>query len=651
MKKSSLRRLITIALAVLGTAMIGLAILATRLGIDHNNVWGPRRLSLLVIGLILLILSALLMSYERVSACLDNWNERIVRFLAHLKSVVLDSSIVRFFVRYISRFTTRFRAAIYAIPFVKFLVEKFRDRIPRIARSFRNSPVIQYLSASKERKAKIASWSLFAVIVLTYVWLVSVGRWTDWPGTTDYYEMLANAIHHGQAHLMIDPDPRLLELPDPYDYEARNDIPIPWDAVLYDGKFYLYWGPAPGLILAGLRLFIPMEIGDEYLVFGFVTGFLFFSVHLVLAIWRDLFQDSPWWIVIPGVLVTGLGNPIPWLLTRPAVYEVAISSGQFFLVAGIYWAFTALRSAKPVKWKLALAGISWAFAMGSRINLAIAIVFMMGMVWLRIYRKTLKARSIPTDIWASMALMAPLVLGAIGLGWYNYVRFGSVVEFGFRYALTGENFHLRYSLIWSSPYIIHNLNNFLLNPFRFLPVFPFVKPIWGRYNIWPLGVWAPEPYRVEQVTGILITTPYILFAIIPILFLLRKYFGGRSAQSSLGGDHRTIAIDASEKWLITALIGAVVLELAPLLIFFYITMRYLADFIPTLVLLSTIGSYQVYRLTSKHATKRKAFLTVLILAALISALLGFLLSVTGYDARFENLNPELFEKIERLLAW
>ena len=99
MKKSSLRRLISIAIAVLGTAMIGLAILATRLGIDHNNVWGPRRLSLLVVGVFFLFLSALLWSYERVSACLDNWKEKIVGFRSHLRGVVLDSAIVRLFVQ------------------------------------------------------------------------------------------------------------------------------------------------------------------------------------------------------------------------------------------------------------------------------------------------------------------------------------------------------------------------------------------------------------------------------------------------------------------------------------------------------------------------------------------------------------------------
>lgn len=631
--------------------MIGLAILATRLGIDHNNVWGPRRLSLLVIGLILLFLSTLLLSYDRVSACFDNWKERIGRFLSHLRDVVLDSPIVRRFVGYINKSTTRFRAAIYAIPFVKSLIEKVRDRITHTTRSFRNSPVIQYLSASKERKSKVASWSLFVVIVLTYVWLVSVGRWTDWPGTTDYYEMLANAFQHGQAHLMIDPDPRLLELSDPYDYEARKDIPTPWDVVFYDGKFYLSYGPAPGLILAGIKLIIPIEIGDEYLVFGFMTGFLFFSVLLVLAIQRDLYQDLPWWVVIPGVMIAGLGNPMPWLLTRPKFYEVAISSGQFFMVAGIYWAFTALRGSKPVKWKLVLAGISWALACGSRITLAFAIVFLTLMVWFRIYQRAMETRRLRRELWDSTMLIAPLLLGAISLGWYNYVRFGSIAEFGVRYLISWGNFNLLNGVTFSSSYIIYNLYNYLVNPFRFLSVFPFVKPTWAKYIFWPLQSWAPKYYYVEQVAGILFTTPYVWFAVVPILILLRRIFRKSKSVPSAARVSNEISSCFTEQWLMISLIGAVVFGFLPLLFFVGVTMRYLADFVPALVLLSTIGLYQGYRMTSKDATKRKAFFVVILLVVLISALLSFLLSVTGYDARFENLNPELFEKIERLLAW
>ena len=199
--------------------------------------------------------------------------------------------------------------------------------------------------------------------------------------------------------------------------------------------------------------------------------------------------------------------------------------------------------------------------------------------------------------------------------------------------------------------LVYNLFNYLINPFRFLSVFPFVKPTWATYYIWPLNLWAPKQYYVEQVTGILDTTPYVWFAFVPIFILLRKILRKNNGAPSAAHDPHGIVNRSAEQWLNISFIGVAVLAFLPLLVFVGITMRYLADFVPTLVLLSTIGSYQGYRMASKHATKRKAFLTALLLSAIISALLGFLLSITGYNARFENLNPELFEKIERLLAW
>ena len=269
---------------------------------------------------------------------------------------------------------------------------------------------------------------------------------------------------------------------------------------------------------------------------------------------------------------------------------------------------------------------------------------MICMVLFRIYQKNPKVRILDMDIWV---LFAPLVLGAIVLGWYNFVRFGSVFELGHRYQLTRENFYLQQDIALSGAYIVHNLYNYLVNSFRTLTVFPFVKPIWGKMNLWPLNIWAPERYHVEQVAGVLITTPFVWFSLISILILLRCLYRNRSAQS----DPLTTEDGSLEKWLTISLSGTMILAITPLLTFLSTTMRYLADFIPTLVLLSTIGSYQGYRLTSRNITRRKAFLTVLLLTAFISALLGFLLSVTGYHARFENLNPELFEKIERLFAW
>ncbi len=56
--------------------------------------------------------------------------------------------------------------------------------------------------------------------------------------------------------------PALLALSNPYDPDARKGIPglqveqpgTIWDMSLYDGRVYLYWGPAPALLLSAIKL-------------------------------------------------------------------------------------------------------------------------------------------------------------------------------------------------------------------------------------------------------------------------------------------------------------------------------------------------------------------------------------------------------------
>ena len=61
---------------------------------------------------------------------------------------------------------------------------------------------------------------------------------------------LATAFEHGSFSLEAKPNPALLALPDPYDPSARAGINYPKDFSLYKGRYYLYFGPVPALILA-----------------------------------------------------------------------------------------------------------------------------------------------------------------------------------------------------------------------------------------------------------------------------------------------------------------------------------------------------------------------------------------------------------------
>ena len=62
-----------------------------------------------------------------------------------------------------------------------------------------------------------------------------------------YYGLLTEALTAGQVNLRIIPDPEFLRLADPY--AGPQGTNRPHDMTFYRGKFYLYYGITPALIL------------------------------------------------------------------------------------------------------------------------------------------------------------------------------------------------------------------------------------------------------------------------------------------------------------------------------------------------------------------------------------------------------------------
>src|ERR1041385_94988 len=62
------------------------------------------------------------------------------------------------------------------------------------------------------------------------------------------YNVLADSFLSGQTSLVVPPDPRLLRLPDPYDPRQNGYFRIR-DFSLYNGNYYLAFGPTPALLV------------------------------------------------------------------------------------------------------------------------------------------------------------------------------------------------------------------------------------------------------------------------------------------------------------------------------------------------------------------------------------------------------------------
>jgi hypothetical protein len=365
--KKGLLRIIGLA----GLGVTGLALSAQKLGIARSNHWGFGRVLLLGTGLVLLLCFLLILIWTYSQNRLG-WLKGQIR---NLFQTFLRLGFVQGIALGLRKEGRSLKAGWDRFPVVRWSVAHLKPPLSAALRRIHNSGLVRYFSASPGRRAALAAVCFGVIVVAIYVWYVSVGRWIDWPKNTNFYDQLAAGFSHGQSYLLEKPDPALAKLADPYDFNNRHGIHVLWDTSYYDGKYFLNWGPAPALVLVVVHLFTSQPIGDEVLVFSFVSGAFLFSCLLILRLRECLFPDLNWKYVIPAILIAGFANPLPWLLNRPAIYEASIAGGQFFLMAGLFFAFTAIAQPPPSSWKLVLSSLCWVLAMTSRATLTLAVIF------------------------------------------------------------------------------------------------------------------------------------------------------------------------------------------------------------------------------------------------------------------------------------
>lgn len=312
--------------------------------------------------------------------------------------------------------------------------------------------------------------TLFAVLAAALTILVAVlpmGLAPAWngekPGHRNQYEVVARAFLEGHLDLDYGPvDPKLLALENPYDPAARkkSGASYHWDHAFYNGKYYMYFGVVPVFLL-----FLPFRAVTGADLTTFIATAIFAAVFiaglfaLFLLLRKRFFPDFSYGVSLG--LSSALSLVSVWYASAaPALYCTAISSGLAMEIWSLYFFVKAVYATEKENRAILYAGIGALFgalAFGCRPPVALANVLVIPMLIDFLRKRKFSVRLLGKLVLA--ALPYAVVGGLLML--YNYVRFGSVLEFGQSYQLTIADVSQGVNL--SAYFIGKGLNYYLLN--------------------------------------------------------------------------------------------------------------------------------------------------------------------------------------------
>jgi hypothetical protein len=437
----------------------------------------------------------------------------------------------------------------------------------------------------------------------------------------DLYNRLADGFLAGQLSFLEKPNPALADLEDPWDPAQNAGLSTFHDVSYFHGKYYLYFGAAPAvLLLAPWKAVTGTYLGENVAAAVFSWLGVAASIGIVLVLRRRHYPGLKAWI--GGLCIVGLafGNFAAILLRRPVYYELAISSAYALAMAALLCVALAQGGGPRRRLWLALAGLAYGLTLASRPNYLFgAVVLLVPFVpdW-RAWRarEALDMRRVQRDLFA---LGAPMAAVAALLLTYNALRFGSPFEFGTYYMISG--LHPQHQATTSSGFMLTNLWFYFLAPAQLSAYFPFFQVIHMPWFSLPAG------YTGEEDAYGLCNAPFYLLG----LFLCCAWRDARVTSLS------------PMRWFSIGALALVACNLFVLCRVGGAANRYMVDIFPALLPLACLGVFWVEWAAS--AGPRRMLLRLVWVGALAyTAAFNVFVSFQHNDL-LEHYNPAAYRRL------
>ena len=474
------------------------------------------------------------------------------------------------------------------------------------------------------------------MIVVIGIMFGSMVKWN--PGITERYQTyehhkiyydLTDALKDGHFYLDIEPSEELKNMENPYDFAARyaENASFKWDYAYFDGKYYVYFGVLPVLlmylpynILTGSDL--PNYISVYILGMVFMVGVL----YLLWEIIKKWFRQTPFVLYVLMSLVFTAAPALTYAIYKPDFYIVPVLMAMALAVFGIaFWLSAEGRTKKGKEtftpWRLCVGSVCIALTAACRPQFLIAAVFGVMLFWNRAF-KTRELFS-KKSIRATAAICIPfIVVGALVMI-YNAARFGSPFDFGANYNLTTNDMTQR-GFVWGRTGL--GIFTYLFQPVRIDALFPFLHDFDKATAYQGLTL-------TEKLMGGVIWLYPILFMGIYGIFRKDLFEDKRAHRMIWFGMIMTLVITVADA------------QMAGLLT------RYYMDFVWLMMLGSVITVFALYNraVTTSNSTLHIINVTGLLTAATI--VMAFLSIFAHTEDAVVSTNPELYYGIEHMIAF
>jgi hypothetical protein len=465
-----------------------------------------------------------------------------------------------------------------------------------------------------------------AVVVLFYFWTAASSGWPTRPlkDSTFYYPLIAKSFLAGQLNLVIDPEPQLLALPDPYDAVQNRPYRL-HDAILFNKKYYLYYGPTPTLLLfMPFRWLTGLDFPEPPTVAFCCSAALVYAFLLVRFLCRRYLPETPFWLVLAAIPVLGFGSAYPYLLRRPIHYEVAVAAGQAFVFASLYFFAVGTLGPRFRRGYVALGSLLLGLAAGSRFTMLFAGLIPLVLVAYAMVQR--RGESMRERLLTGLALAVPAGACVFLLGLYNYLRFDSWTQFGLTYTLHGWISARTYQFT-SVARVPAGLFYYLLVPPYVTGQFPFVY-LAPRFYLPPP---APD-YYLDPLAGLLPDAPVVAI----LLFALAFFAAFRRSHAAL--------------CLFAAASMGVGLVLLGLYSCWAGIMRYEVDFAMFFLIPSLLLWYGVLNTLGRTAWRRRLAVATFTLLLVVTVVVNTALSITGPYDNLRTGSPDTYEAIHGVFA-